>query len=161
MKNLMVVMLAVVLSSFAFCQDKVEVYGGAQLRSHSTNVFSQDLGYEASATYFVSPRIGLTGDFGASTVRHGNAKTFLLGPTLKLFKFGPVETSTHVLAGSERASTLGNVDYGFALAAGGAVDINVYKHFAVRPVNIDYMYTNHNSTSTNGMRYSAGIVFKF
>jgi len=62
----------------------------------------------------------------------------------------------------------------FAMAFGGGADIGVNNRIAIRPVQIDYLYTHFNSfdalttglTSTttshqNSFRYSGGVVLRF
>jgi hypothetical protein len=55
----------------------------------------------------------------------------------------------------------------FAWAAGGGFDVNVSRRIAVRPVELDYERVNvpgfvsEQTFATSGVRYSAGIVFKF
>jgi hypothetical protein len=56
---------------------------------------------------------------------------------------------------------------GFAMLAGGGLDIKVSKHIALRPVGADYYLTRlpsfvtGNDSNKNHFRYSAGINFMF
>jgi hypothetical protein len=56
---------------------------------------------------------------------------------------------------------------GFAMFAGGGLDIRVSKHMAVRPIGADYYLTRMPSlltgttTNKNNFRYSAGVNFLF
>ena len=61
-----------------------------------------------------------------------------------------------------------NSEWGFALLAGGGVDVKVSKHFYVRPAEASYFLTHmsdpfnpfpslNGSTTRNNFRYSAGI----
>lgn len=56
---------------------------------------------------------------------------------------------------------------GFAMLAGGGLDIKVGKHFMFRPVEADYFLTRmptlltQNDTNRNHFRYSAGVNFLF
>lgn len=57
---------------------------------------------------------------------------------------------------------------GFAMMAGGGLDIKLNKHLAFRPVGLDYyqtrvpgFLTGTNSSRLNNFRYSAGINFLF
>jgi len=56
---------------------------------------------------------------------------------------------------------------GFAMLAGGGLDIRVNKHIALRPIGADYYLTrlpdfvSGNDTNKNHFRYSAGINFLF
>ncbi len=52
---------------------------------------------------------------------------------------------------------------GFALAAGGGLDINASRHFAIRVFQADYFLTklpNDAGNRENNLRLSAGIVFR-
>jgi len=62
----------------------------------------------------------------------------------------------------------------FAMAYGGGVDFGINKTFAIRPAQVDYLYTHFNtvdalttglantrSNHQNSFRYSAGIVIRF
>jgi hypothetical protein len=56
---------------------------------------------------------------------------------------------------------------GFAMLAGGGLDIKVSKHVALRPIGADYYLTRlpafvtGNDTNKNHFRYSAGVNFLF
>jgi hypothetical protein len=56
---------------------------------------------------------------------------------------------------------------GFAMFAGGGLDIKISKHMAFRPVGADYYLTRlpslltGNTTNRNNFRYSAGVNFLF
>jgi opacity protein-like surface antigen len=52
----------------------------------------------------------------------------------------------------------------FALQLGGGVDLALSRHFAVRPVQADWLRTqfpNDTTTVQNNLRLSAGVVFRF
>ncbi len=116
------------------------------------------------------PIIVLPG-FNAETSLH----TFLFGPRLsarteKWTAFG------HVLIGGARKSSitgtttlLGQIanldprltgDTGFALAAGGGLDIKASRRVAVRLFQIDYLPVRLNDAWTHNIRAQAGIVFR-
>ena len=56
---------------------------------------------------------------------------------------------------------------GFAMFAGGGLDIKVSKHMAFRPIGADYYLTRlpslltGNTSNRNNFRYSAGVNFLF
>jgi hypothetical protein len=56
---------------------------------------------------------------------------------------------------------------GFAMMAGGGLDIKLSKHIAFRPIGADYYLTrvpsfvSGDTTNRNNFRYSAGINFLF
>ena len=136
-------------------------------------------GGTASLTYRFHDYIALVGDFG---VYHFNDSgpgitstmyTYLFGPRLVLRhrggegRFAPF---TQVLVGGGRlnASTTGVSagENGFALAAGGGLDLNTGGHFAFRIIEAEYLMTRFahpdgSSATQNNVRISSGIVFRF
>lgn len=54
---------------------------------------------------------------------------------------------------------------GFAMEFGGGLDIPISTHVQIRPVEVDYLYTNfsankvHYSSSQNNFKYFAGVNF--
>ena len=56
---------------------------------------------------------------------------------------------------------------GFAMLAGGGLDIKISKHVAFRPIGVDYYLTRipsfltGNTSNRNNFRYSAGVNFLF
>jgi hypothetical protein len=58
-------------------------------------------------------------------------------------------------------------DSGFAMFAGGGLDIKLHKHIAFRPIGADYYLTRvdslltGNTSNRNNFRYTAGINFLF
>ncbi len=196
-----VILAAVVLSAIAVvAQDnpKAEVFGGYSYLRSSSNSFN---GWEGQGTAFLSPHFGVTADVSGSyrsaslnafgTGLSGSANqhlyNFLFGPTVAA-RFGNHSVFGHALFGAARSSlnagvsipVVGGFSTGvndataFGMALGGGVDLGLSQHIAVRPVQVDYLYTRFNaadavlgglSTSTaghqNNFRYSAGIVFRF
>jgi hypothetical protein len=70
------------------------------------------------------------------------------------------------------SARIGASHTGFAMFAGGGLDIKANKHVSFRPIGVDYYLTrvpnlfsgdiNGNNTSNrNNFRYSAGVVFTF
>lgn len=65
------------------------------------------------------------------------------------------------------SARLGASNTGFAMLAGGGLDIKLSKHIAFRPVEADYYLTRvsslvtGNTTNRNNFRYSGGIIFLF
>jgi hypothetical protein len=56
---------------------------------------------------------------------------------------------------------------GFAMAAGGGVDINITRHIALKPLQVEYLMTqlpqlaSNLNSAQNNLRYSAGVVYRF
>jgi opacity protein-like surface antigen len=106
---------------------------------------------------------------------------------LYMFRFGPQFTMrsdktapfVHALFGAANTRVTGALQAGtanlsvsdsstgFAAALGGGADIDVTDTFTVRAVQVDYSYFRTGSTvfgaasSSNGVRISGGVVFKF
>jgi opacity protein-like surface antigen len=96
--------------------------------------------------------------------------TFLFGPRFAA-RGERVTGFAHVLLGGFRTSISAAASdpnasesmNGFAWALGGGFDINLVKHLAVRPAQVDYMrfHSDDLDSSMNGFGYSAGLVLKF
>jgi len=130
--------------------------------------------------YNLNHTLGLVADLGGyrnGTV-HGpfsdsTTFTYLFGPRFNWrrsrvtpyvqFLFGgarlPGDTTMDALASSDRN--------GFAMATGGGIDIAVTNHITIKPIQIEYVMTQipsfaiDRNAAQNGLRYSAGVVFRF
>jgi hypothetical protein len=74
----------------------------------------------------------------------------------------------NVVPGSPTSARVGFSTTGFAMLAGGGLDIKLGRHVAVRPFEASYyltrfpnFFTNGNSRNINNFRYSAGVNFMF
>jgi hypothetical protein len=99
-------------------------------------------------TYLVGPRVSL----------RNRAKRII--PALEVLVGGATAfgggTNPITLVHLARNST------GFAMAAGGTLDIRLNHRIAFRPVQVDYLLTNVDQGRVqNNFRYSAGLVFTF
>ncbi len=73
------------------------------------------------------------------------------------FRFTPF---FHVLGGAERVGSLYAPDtWGPGVSAGGGLDINLSRHWAIRFGQVDYQYANANSSGINAYRVSTGVVY--
>lgn len=104
---------------------------------------------------------GRLGEFSAYNVAAGPKFTF------RRHNFAPF---AEVLFGGDRlAPELFQRDDRFGLLAGGGIDVRVGSHFAIRPVQADFVYANHQfgpaplvpATDVRGLRLQAGVVFLF
>jgi outer membrane protein OmpA-like peptidoglycan-associated protein len=110
---------------------------------------------------------------------NGNVFTYMFGPQIKKHT-GVFQPFGEALFGAAHTNLYGSIcrlesgclsgsgdNNGFAMAFGGGLDIKVAKHVALRPVEVDYLYTrfsaNHvNFTSNqNNFRYVGGFDFMF
>jgi hypothetical protein len=121
----------------------------------------------------------------APITTHGNMFTYLFGPVFR-FPTSNVAPFGELLFGGSNSNTYANqikavcnnvscvasgsnvsgTQHPFTMAVGGGLDFRVSEHFAVRPIEIDYILTRYTNplTSTNNQnsfRYAAGVVFHF
>jgi outer membrane protein OmpA-like peptidoglycan-associated protein len=100
----------------------------------------------------------------------GGFSTVLFGPRLNLRKFDHFVPFAEFLIGFAHAGgavTGGGSQYTFALAAGGGVDLVLWKHLAWRIAELDYLQTNFTGVGVganarqNNFRAGSGVVFRF
>ena len=136
-------------------------------------------GYGSTTTNFVVPA-GATANCasGCSGNVNGNLFTYLFGPQVGL-RSGKFRPFGHLLFGGAHTNLYGNLNHlngfvtsttptgnAFAMVFGGGVDIPVNHSgsVAIRPAEIDYLYTRFNNSYTgaqSNLRYQAGVVFNF
>lgn len=127
--------------------------------------------------------LGLTVEVGGTTFRRnlfpltgtnssveGVQNTFLAGPRLNLRKFDRFVPFAEFLVGAAHADIETNGtggQYSFALAAGGGVDIVLWKHVAWRFAQLDYLMTNFSGPALgpdarqNNFRAASGLVIRW
>jgi opacity protein-like surface antigen len=133
--------------------------------------------------YNLNRVLGLVADFGAyhNGSVHGSFDsdttfTYLFGPRFNWRRWSRVTPYTQFLFGGARTSA-GFIDGGgaglashennFALAAGAGIDIALTHHIAIKPIQLEYLMTQtqdfagSRANVQNGLRYSAGVVFRF
>ena len=167
-------------SLLAYAQEQAksgEVFGGYQLLHTSTGISGLDSfnlnGWNASASAFFTRNLGVTADFAgvygtpnlAGLGVKTNLYTFLFGPTVRFPNSSRVTPFAHALFGGGRisgslfGSSASETD--FTWAAGGGVDVNLSKNFAIRVGQADFLQTRVAGDSQNHLRFSTGIVLKF
>lgn len=174
MRKLTLLLAILTLGSlFATAQSasKFDVFGGYSYfngsTSGTTGRYSLN-GWNAQGTYNLNHWLGATADFGgyygSPFSLSTNDYSFLFGPTVSLRtpRFTPY---VHALFGVDRAhqSLLGGsvTDSAFAMAVGGGLDVPVKGRLSVRAAQVDWLRTDHFSTSQNNLRVSTGLVFRF
>ena len=137
-------------------------------------------GYGSTTTnFFFAPSLRFP--TGASANVQGNLFTYMFGPQIKLHT-PKIQPFVHALFGGAHSNVYANAfkhicvsgstvcsfstapaNNAFAMAFGGGVDIPIGHVVAIRPAEIDYLYTNFtnqfNNSNQNNFRYSGGIVF--
>jgi opacity protein-like surface antigen len=181
-RNFVVVCAVLLLSLVAFGQErgeapKAEIFGGYQYFHANSGVsglsgFNLN-GWNASASGFFSRNLGVTADFSGSYGTPSvlgvgvktNFYTFLFGPTVRVPNSSRLTPFAHVLFGGGRISgsafgvSVSSTD--FTWAAGGGVDVNLSRNFAIRLGQADFLQSRVAGSSQNNFRYSTGIVLKF
>jgi len=149
---------------------RAEVFGGFQYSHLELGNGLNAPGYNLAFTGNLNRWFGVTGDLGAGYTNIGAVNvsnyTYTFGPVFFLRAHQRVTPFAHVLFGGEHASAslrqFGESIDGFAVLAGGGVDVNMNRRFAVRVVQADWMLLHGNAgNSDRNARISAGIVVKF
>jgi hypothetical protein len=100
----------------------------------------------------------------------GGFQTLLFGPRLNLRKFDHFVPFGEFLVGFAHGGggvTGGGSQYTFALAAGGGIDLVLWKHLAWRVAELDYLLTDFTgagvgaSARQNNFRAGSGVVLRF
>jgi hypothetical protein len=173
MRKIALLFTVLMLAGVAMAQNesKFDVFGGYSYFNGSTagaaGRFSLN-GWTGQGTYNFISWLGATADFGGYYGSPFSISTrdysFLFGPTISL-RVPHVTPFVHALFGVDRfhVNLVGGsgTDSAFASAVGGGVDIPLKGSFAIRAAQVDWLRTNHFSSSQNNMRFSTGVVFRF
>ncbi len=138
-------------------------------------------GYGSNTSHFLfapSPNFPT----GAGANIQGNLFTYLFGPQIKLHSAKKIQPFVHALFGGAHSNVYANAfknicvtgvcafstapaNNAFAMAFGGGVDIPIGHSISIRPVELDYLFTDFtnqfNNSNQNNFRYSGGITFNF
>ena len=171
MRRFLLVLLAVsMFCAAAYAQDypRAEAFVGyAYMRAVVSGPSATNMGgWGAEANFNATKSIGLVASFS------GDYKT-LSGVSLHQydFLFGPqftyrsadshIAPFARILFGGAQASAgfsgLAVTQSAFAWGIGGGVDINITKHFGIRPFSADYIQTRFNSNAENNIRIMVGV----
>jgi len=148
-------------------------------------------GGTASLAYNFNNWLGVVGEFGGYRVTrsgtaasgivsaNGNVFSYLFGPRLSFRRdrftpfvqvlFGAVNASQLTLSNCTIGCTSLIADDAFAASAGGGLDVNLNRRFALRLFQAEYLMTRFPDASTNtedkitqnNVRLSAGLVVRF
>lgn len=147
---------------------RAEIFGGYQYTRVGIVPGVNANGWNASVTGNAASWFGVTADFSGAYRSIGGiglrAHTFTFGPTVAL-RGSRVTPFAHFLAGGFHASTgatnIGISLNGFAMIAGGGVDIRASRAVAVRLFQFDWLtWRSQGITEKRNARISAGIVFR-
>jgi outer membrane protein OmpA-like peptidoglycan-associated protein len=162
---------------------RFEVAGGySYINFHPGDVFDSfsNHGATVSFAYNATRSLGLTAELGGYNFGrnlnpnsvNGSWTTYLFGPRLNLRRFDYFVPFVEFLVGGSRAGLevtgdpSGNQS-AFAMAAGGGVDVVLFKNLAWRFAQIDYLMTNFTgpslgaSSRQNNIRLGTGLVYRW
>jgi outer membrane protein OmpA-like peptidoglycan-associated protein len=163
---------------YSFVDPGTDVHGllpGALLPV-SSRVESNPRGAGASITYNFNRWLGLTGDVSGDlssgekgvAMRIDDAEFFNLSAGPKItFRSRHFSPFFEALVGEHRlASEVFGSDYEIGFMAGGGLDLNLNRHFALRLIRADYLFSNHQygpsavvpATDVRGVRLQSGVV---
>jgi opacity protein-like surface antigen len=122
---------------------------------------------------YLTPRLGLIGEFGGCKVTglpsgtSSHELNYLFGPRVYFpMRQGRVFPFVQALVGGEQFSA-GGTGVGsastnaFAMTAGGGADITLTRHVSFRAIQVEYLYTHFGGASQNNVRLQSGIVWRF
>jgi Outer membrane protein beta-barrel domain len=178
--SLLAVLTFSAVSVYAQEYPKVDVFAGySYLQANPGNgVDSFHLhGGSASGAYNFNDWLSGVADFGGynngnilNSGVSGTISTYLFGPRVSYHRFGKITPFGQVLFGAAHAGanafgTSGSQS-AFSMAVGGGVDYSLYRHFAIRPIQADYLLTRFGvgaagTQNQNNVRLSTGFVFRF
>ena len=185
---LTILTLACAFSSAALAQSKSSVFGGFSYLNGSNDLYYPNsnspelLGWDASYTYKIAPRFGLTADFGGNYGPANNfgfstgnfmQHTLMGGGEFTALNFGRMQVNLRALAGASRLTTPypdffidsngngSNSQVAFSSAFGGSVDVKITPRVSWRIVQPEYLLTRFGGTYQDNFRLSTGIVFRF
>lgn len=168
---------------------KAEIFGGySYLRFRSEGEGLNGNGFNLSVAGNFNKSVGLVAEVGRQSASESvnlrdlfgdpsfpnttveakaNLVTYLFGPRFSA-RSDKVTAFAHTLFGGARGSGeataagfSGSIsDTGFALAAGGGLDVNAGKHVAFRIGQVDYLLTKVFDGTQHNFRYSVGLVFR-
>ncbi len=115
---------------------------------------------------------GVVGEFGGCKVTgqpagvSAHALNYLFGPRVTYRSYGSLEPFGHILLGGERLTAsvtgLGSASTNaVAMAIGGGADYKLKGHFAIRLIQVEYLYTHFSGPRQNNARIEAGIVYRW
>ncbi len=185
MKKLLVLLallaLAGVTGRSAMAQDsRVDVGGGYTYRSWGFPLARTNMnGWNATVSFNVNNWLTAAADFDGTYANADNGplgadgwvETFMAGPRIYPIGHHKISPFVHALIGGDHASI--NIaggggslsDTTLAFEAGGGVDVDVTKHFAVRIGEFDYEHTSLFGSLgiavQNNFKYKAAILFHF
>jgi len=147
---------------------KAEFFGGYQYTRFDGGVNAN--GWDTTVAGNLNNWFGVAADFsGAYKSQNGvsfNNYTYTFGPVFSYRHNRTFTPFVHFLAGGNHESAgfsgLSASASGFAMMAGGGMDITAGQHFAFRAVQFDWLSMHSNGvTDNNNMRLTTGLVVRY
>jgi hypothetical protein len=158
---------------------KGEIFGGYQYVKTSDGIAVKRLngnGWNGGFAYYFSRWVGVKADFGGTYATDDtsssqpfrvNNYTYTFGPIISARSRGRFAPFGEFLFGRYHETLAGypSSDDGFAMLAGGGLDIHFGPHFSLRAAEVDWLYTRPPSPAillkANNVRVVAGVVYRF
>jgi hypothetical protein len=145
---------------------RLEFFGGySYLRYDSKTIgFANTTGlngWNFMAAYNLVRGFGVVAEASGDYGLHLNLRDVLFGPQV-FYSRGRLTFFGHGLFGKARsfvAVGTGALDTGSAMEAGGGVDMDLNRHFAIRIVQADYLHTRLFQQPQNNLQFSTGLVY--
>jgi opacity protein-like surface antigen len=125
-------------------------------------------GLGLNLAYNVNDWLGGVGDFGyckeiglpSGVTAHDF--NYLFGPRVTYRNYGKLNPFGQVLFGGQHVGTnsFGTAN-SFAMTLGGGVDYKYNDRFAIRLIQVEYLYTHFAGQRQNNARIEAGLVYTF
>ncbi len=164
---LVVLTLAFVAPGKAQDYPKAEVFGGYQyVRLNPGGTNCQGVGGSAAGN--LNDWLGIVGDFGYCKVTglpsgtSAHAINYLFGPRVTYRSYGSFTPFAQVLLGGQHFGvTGGGTANSFAMSLGGGADYKMTEHFALRLIQVEYLYTRFGGSGQNDARIETGIIYRW
>ena len=158
---------------------KGEIVGGYQYVKLSDGIATKRLsgnGWNAGFAYYFSRWVGIKADFGGTYATDDtsssqpfrvNNYTYTFGPVISARNGGRFAPFGEFLFGRYHESLAGypSSNDGFAMLAGGGLDVHFGPHFSLRAAEVDWFYTRPPSPAillkANNVRVVTGVVYRF
>jgi opacity protein-like surface antigen len=164
---------AAVVSAQEVAIPKYEIglnYSGLHVNSANQDRQRTGNGGSGYFEYNVNSVVGLVADFGgyANTRVNDRLLTYMFGPRFN-WRHSRLTPYAQFLFGGAYVwndlNTVSTTQNAFAMASGGGLDYTLTKHIAIKPIQVEYVMTQIDSTKgfgshQNDVRYSAGVVFR-
>jgi hypothetical protein len=169
-----VLMAMLVLAALPATAQQFEIYGGYQYQRLApstgtpTNLNGWLAGAQRTLARYGRTRIAVAVDLGGVYTTQGGVNLhhyiYLAGPRVTR-SFGHLGLYGHAMLGGAQLfaseNTASDSTASFAFDAGGGAELHLGQRWGLRPVQLDWLATNHAHNPQNTLRYSSTIVWRF